>query len=92
MRDLTDLTKKSAAKMDSIFGVRADAYSLAPPPLPPLQVDPKRSTTLTKGGGTRFSIDKRKKRRRLENRGDNNFSIGIVTDNKKKRNSKSAPN
>ena len=44
MRDAKDLTKKSAANMAAIFGVRTDAYSLDPHLMQSLRIDPKRRT------------------------------------------------
>ena len=79
MRDAKYLTKKLAADMAVIFKVRADAYSLAPPPLPPSRFNPKRSTTPPDGGENVSAVAERNKRRRDKKRyDDDGLSVGAV--------------
>ena len=86
MRDAKHLTKKSAADMAAIFGVRADDYPSAPPPLLLSHVDPKRRTTSTDGGDDGGNIANRKKSRRDTKR-DDDYSSSVGAANEKKKRS-----
>ena len=84
MGDTKDLTKKSNSDMATIFGVRADAYSSAPPPLTLLCVITKRRTTLPYRGNGKGAIAERNKRRRDKNRDDDNGSSSGAENNNKR--------
>ena len=58
MRDAKDLTKKSAADMEAIFGVRADVYSLL------AVVNPKSKPSTPSDGGVDGGAREWKKRSR----------------------------
>ena len=85
MRGAKDLTKNSAADMAAIFGVRVDAYSLAPIPHPPSCVDPNSSTILPDVGYNGGAVAKRKKRRRDKKNDDKDGLSGGAAKKKEKK-------
>ena len=85
MREAKDLTKTSAANMAAIFGVREDAYSLAPPPLSLSPVDTKRMTTSSGEGDNGGAISEREKRRKDKKRYDDNGPSSGAAKKKEKR-------
>ena len=56
--------------MSAIFGVRADAYSSATPPLPPSRVDKKSRTNPPDGGYDWGAVAERNKKSMYKNRDD----------------------
>ena len=71
--------------MVTVFGMRADAHSSTPPPLPPSRIDPKRRYKPTDRGDGGGAIPKRNNRRRDKKRGDNDSSIGGMEKKKMKK-------
>ena len=82
MRYAKDPTKKSAADMAAIFGVRAYTYPSDPPPTPLSRVNPKRRTTPTGVGDDGGTVSDQKRRRRDKNRDGNNGSESGAAKNK----------
>ena len=80
-----DYLKNSAVNMATIFGVRADAYSLNTPPPPSLHVNTKRRTTPPDKGDDRGSIAEWRKSIRDKKRDNNNGSSGSAAKKKKRK-------
>ena len=85
MGNVEDLTKKFAANMAAMFGVRSDAYSPATDPPPTLRINPKKRKTLPNIGDNGGAVAEWKKRGGGNKKNYVDGSSGSAAKKKKKK-------